>query len=96
MKPLVLVNVVIDIQEYYLMRMRLLQNTCSRVTQENRSWGFGLSFLYLRNVKGYAWNNKRVYRIYCELELNLRTKKRLKRDKPEALGVPQSINQTWS
>lgn len=32
--------------------------------------------LYLRNVKGYPWNHKRVYRIYRELELNLRIKPR--------------------
>ena len=46
------------------------------------SWGFGLCFLYLRNVRGQTWNHKRVYRIYCELELNLRIKprKRLKRE----------------
>ncbi len=24
------------------------------------TWGFGLCFLYLRNVKGYGWNHKRV------------------------------------
>ena len=39
------------------------------LTQAYRSWGFGLCFLYLRNVKGFAWNHKRVYRIYRELEL---------------------------
>ncbi len=32
----------------------------------------GLCFLDLRNVKGFGWNHKRVYRIYRELELNLR------------------------
>jgi hypothetical protein len=39
-----------------------------------------------------------VYRIYRELELNLRIKlrRRIKRDKPEALSVPSKINQTWS
>jgi len=39
-----------------------------------------------------------VYRIYRELELNLRTKprRRIKRDKPQALSVPLSISQTWS
>jgi putative transposase len=69
-----------------------------RLTANKRSWGFGLCFLYLRNVQGYGWNHKRVYRIYCELELNLRIKpkKRLKRDKPEPLAVPESPNQTWS
>jgi len=25
-----------------------------RITDNNRNWGFGLSFLYLRNVKGYT------------------------------------------
>lgn len=38
--------------------------------------GFGLCFAYLRNVKGFRWNHKRVYRIYRELELNLRIKPR--------------------
>ena len=45
-----------------------------RLTDNHRNWGFGLRFLYLRNVKGFAWNHKRVYRIYRELELNLRIK----------------------
>ncbi|QBY00883.1 IS3 family transposase [Rhodophyticola sp. CCM32] len=69
-----------------------------RLTANKRNWGFGLCFLYLRNVQGYGWNHKRVYRIYCELELNLRIKpkKRLKRDKPEPLAVPDVPNDTWS
>ncbi len=69
-----------------------------RLTQSNKRWGFGLCFLYLRNVKGYGWNHKRVYRIYRELELNLRIKprKRLKRDKPDPLDVPIAPNQMWS
>jgi len=69
-----------------------------RLTTNKRTWGFGLCFLYLRNVQGYGWNHKRVYRIYCELELNLRIKpkKRLKRDKPEPLAVPDAPNETWS
>lgn len=69
-----------------------------RLTKNKRTWGFGLCFLYLRNVQGYGWNHKRVYRIYCELELNLRIKpkKRLKRDKPQPLAVPDAPNETWS
>ena len=68
------------------------------LTSSQRNWGFMLCFLYLRNVKGFRWNHKRVYRIYCELELNLRIKpkKRLYREKPEPLAVPMAINQTWS
>ena len=47
---------------------------------------------------GHGWTHKRVYRIYRELELNLRIKprKRLKRDKPEALEVPEGVNEGWS
>ena len=29
-----------------------------RLTTNRRTWGFGLCFLYLRNVKGYGWNHK--------------------------------------
>ena len=73
-------------------------NWLLRLTDNHRSWGFGLCYLYLRNVRGFKWNHKRVYRIYKELELNLRIKprKRLVRDKPEALTVPEGINQVWS
>ena len=39
-----------------------------RLTTNRKTWGFGLSFLYLRNVKSFGWNHKRVYRIYCGLE----------------------------
>ena len=68
------------------------------LTKTRRTWGFGLCFLYLRNVRGFKWNHKRVYRIYRELELNMRIKprKRLKRDLPEPLAVPDVPNQVWS
>ena len=69
-----------------------------RLTHNQRSWGFGLCYLFLRNVKGFGWNHKRVYRIYRELELNLRIKprKRLIREKPDALEIPSMINHCWS
>lgn len=69
-----------------------------RLTYNQRNWGFGLCFLYLRNVKGFGWNHKRVYRIYRELELNLRIKprKRLVREKPQPLAVPVGMNEVWS
>ena len=69
-----------------------------RLTSNQRNWGFGLCYPYLRNVKGFRWNHKRVYRVYRELELNLRIKpkKRLQRAKPEPLAVPQVINDVWS
>lgn len=69
-----------------------------RLTIAQRNWGFGLCFLYLRNIKGFKWNHKRVYRIYRELELNLRIKpkKRLVRERPDRLGTATDINQIWS
>ena len=69
-----------------------------KLTDENKNWGFGLCFLTLRNVLGLPYNHKRVYRIYCELELNLRIKpkRRIKRAKPVPLAVPDKINHSWS
>ena len=69
-----------------------------RLTTTHKRWGFGLCYYYLRNTKGYGWNHKRIYRIYRELELNLRIKpkRRIKRDKSDALSVPDTINQVWS
>jgi putative transposase len=75
-----------------------IANWLLRLTDNHRNWGFGLCFLYLRNVRRFGWNHKRVYRIYRALELNLRIKprKRLVREKPEPLAVPQTMNQVWS
>jgi putative transposase len=68
------------------------------LTNAHKTWGFGLCFLHLRNVKGYGWNHKRIYRIYRDLELNLRIKprKRLVREKPETLAIPDTPNKIWS
>jgi putative transposase len=69
-----------------------------RLTTAYKDWGFGLCYLHLRNVKGFPWNHKRVYRIYRALELNLRIKprKRLVREVPQPLAVPEAINEVWS
>ncbi|WDE09215.1 transposase [Thalassomonas viridans] len=58
-----------------------------KLTNDESDWGFGSCFDYLRNVQGFSWNHKRVYRIYRELELNLRIRprRRPKRDKPAPL-----------
>ena len=67
-----------------------------RLSVAHKRWGFGLCFLYLRNIKGYRWNHKRVYRLDRELELNLLIKPtlRCKSDKPETSEVPKANNQT--
>jgi putative transposase len=76
----------------------LIADWLIRLTHNQRNWGFGLCFLHLRNVQGFGWNHKRVYRIYCELELNMRIKpkKRLIREKPEPLTPPKEANLVWS
>jgi putative transposase len=74
----------------------LIADWLIRLTDNQRNyWGFGLYFLYLCNVAHYRWNHKRVYRIYRELALNLciEPKKRLEREEPLPLAVPEAIDQ---
>jgi len=91
------VTVRLACQAFKISENELIADWLLRLTTTHKQWGFGLCFMYLRNTKGFKWNHKRVYRIYKQLELNLRIKPRrkIKRDKPKALSVPLSINQTW-
>ena len=60
-------------------------------------WGFWTCFYRLR-LDGHLWNFKRVWRIYCAMNLNQkrRTKKRLPERKPAPLAVPAESNYSWS
>ncbi len=61
--------------------------------------GLGFWKLYRRlRRQGYSWNHKRVYRVYCQLKLNIRrrTKKRIPTREPQPLMVPLAPNQVWS
>ncbi|HEL7629461.1 TPA: hypothetical protein UL921_001249 [Stenotrophomonas maltophilia] len=60
-----------------------------------RHWGFGLCLLRSRHLNGFGWQ---VYRIYREVELNLRIKprNRMVREVPEQLEVPAMPHLTWS
>lgn len=62
------------------------------LTNVHKTWGLVLCFQHLPNVKGHVCNHKRVHRIYCELELDLRIKprRRLKRERQEELAVPDA------
>lgn len=64
-------------------------------TDNHRNKGFWLHYVDLRNVRGYAWNYKRIYRIYWDLKLDLRIKprKRLIRQAPQPLTAPSHANQ---
>jgi len=69
----------------------------TRLAASHPRWGFGLIFAWLRN-QGYRWNHKRVYRVYCELALNLRIKpkRRLPVREPQPLAQPLAPNACWS
>jgi putative transposase len=60
-------------------------------------WGFGKMADYLKH-QGHGWNRKRIYRVYCELRLNLRVKpkKRLPKRTPQPLSQPERANASWS
>jgi putative transposase len=60
-------------------------------------WEFKKMFAYLKN-QGYCWNHKRVYRVYCEMKLNLRVKpkKGLPTREPKPLVQPEAANLSWS
>jgi putative transposase len=68
-----------------------------QLAESHRRWGFGLMFRWIRR-QGYTWNHKRVYKIYCELSLNLRIKpkKRIPTRAPVPLHQPERPNSFWS
>lgn len=71
-----------------------------RLAESKPSWGFGLMFDWVRHRDDPAmnWNHKRVYRVYRELELNLRIKpkKRLPARESVPLDEAQEPNDCWS
>lgn len=68
-----------------------------RLADSHNRWGFGLMFRWMRR-QGYTWNHKRVYKIYCNLALNLRIKpkKRIPTRSPVPLHQPIEPNAFWS
>jgi len=69
----------------------------NEVISKHSRWGFWLTFKTLRR-KGFTWNHKRVYRVYCNLKLNQkrRAKKRIPPRVKRPLFVPEQPNQVWS
>jgi putative transposase len=69
----------------------------TKLAEKYPIYGFR-KFMALLKKKGFGWNHKKVYRIYCELGLNFRRKGkiRLPSRNPQPLKVPESINQSWS
>lgn len=68
-----------------------------KLAESHRTWGFWMMYNRLRNLD-YLWNHKRVYRIYTQMRLNLRCKrkKRIPARTKEPLLRPIHPNVTWS
>jgi putative transposase len=78
-------------------RDRQVIEVLAELSEKYPRYGFRKLFVLIRK-KGYRWNHKRVYRIYCKMGLNLRrrTKKRIVSRQPVPLEVPESWNKSWS
>jgi putative transposase len=76
---------------------RQIEQMLRQLAERKPRWGYGKMIDYLRN-HGYGWNHKRIYRVYCELALNLRRKpkKRLPARAARFLTQPEKANQSWS
>ena len=72
-------------------------DSLNAIVAKHGRWGFSLCFDRLRN-QGYAWNRKRVWRVYTDMKLNMprRTKKRLPKRPKQPLVAPTRPNHIWS
>ena len=75
----------------------VIENLLKSYSAQYPTYGFVKLFNLIRN-NNYTFNHKRVYRIYCELRLNLKIKpkKRLAPRTKIKLKQPENINQCWS
>ena len=66
-----------------------IQAMLTDLAEQHPRWGFRKMLHRLRHL-GHDWNHKRVYRVYCQLRLNLRVKpkKRLPTRTPQPLADP--------
>jgi putative transposase len=74
-----------------------VQDMLNELAESHRRWGFWKMYRFIRG-QARPWNHKRVYRIYTEMNLNIRrkSKRRLPARTKEALTLPDSPNMVWS
>ena len=75
----------------------LVITTLLELVERYPRYGFAKYFVVLRR-EGYTWNHKRVYRIYGQLQLNMRRKGkgRLPSRAPVRLEAQTVVNGCWS
>jgi putative transposase len=75
----------------------LIAEKLQELVQSHPSIGFWMCYHRLR-MKGFNWNHKRVYRMYCQMQLNIRrrARKRLPARVKQTLYRPESANKVWS
>lgn len=76
---------------------KMIEDLLKELSVRHPTYGFQKLF-NLIHLKNYSFNHERVYRIYCDLHLNLKikTKKRLVPRTKITLIQPKNINQCWS
>ena len=69
----------------------------NKLVDKHPAIGFWQSYYGLRRA-GFAWNHKRLYRVYTALNLNIRRrgKKRLPARVKQSLFQPERPNEVWS
>lgn len=72
-------------------------SSLKKLVEDHPSIGFWKCYRRLRR-QGYMWNHKRVYRVYSQMQLNIRrrAKKRLPARVKQTLFHPDTLNQVWS
>ena len=81
----------------WLQRDKTVIDALNGLTEEFPRLGFW-KYRDILARRGYSWNHKRIYRVYCALGLNQprRTRRRLPERDPIPLVVPQGPNRVWS
>lgn len=86
----------------YYYRKRLVNDSeveqaLLELTERHPRWGFVKCFDRLRTL-GHPWNHKRVQRVYNQLKLQLRSKRkqRLPARNPTPLAQPKLARSSWS
>lgn len=74
-----------------------IQVVLTNLAKEHIRWGFDKMMMKIKQ-DGHLWNRKRVYRVYCEMNLNIRVKpkKRLPSREAKSLFQPVARNICWS